>query len=81
METPDIILASEEANDFSSRNVYSRKLRFFTDGLVLGAKEKVRCIVNAMVEHGDYCRAREPAEQSAGTVFCLRDQRGSFREI
>jgi REP element-mobilizing transposase RayT len=81
VEIPEDILATEEANDFASRNVFSRKCRFFTDGLVLGAKEKVRSIVNAMVEHGVYRRAREPAEQLAGTVFCLRGQRGSFREI
>jgi len=80
-EIPQALIEAEANNDFATRNLFTKKLRFYTDGLVICAKERIRKFSEAMVESGIYRRLHDPRKQLTGTVFCLRGQRGNFREI
>jgi hypothetical protein len=54
-------------------------LRFFVDGLVLGAKEKVEEWLRAMQRRGTYRRRKNPIALSESSPwFVLREQRSHF---
>ena len=71
-------LRKEEARGFKESGAYRKKLRYFTDGLALGAKELVRAKINKLRDAGQMQRRINPTEQKDGCQHSLREQRSHF---
>jgi hypothetical protein len=55
--------------------MYRKRLRFYTDGLAVGAQEPVAILLDLFRKRGDYLRRRNPIPQLEGLLFSLREQR------
>ncbi len=67
------VLGEEERRGFSREGSYRKRLRFFTDGLVIGGEECVRNWITQLRRQGKYVRRRHPIPHEGLT--CLREQR------
>ena len=70
------VLKAEEARGFKSSGVYRKRLRFFTDGLLIGSESAIRQQLVRLRIKGDYLRRVNPITQCNGVNFSLREQRG-----
>jgi hypothetical protein len=70
---PEQVLREEEGRAFYSRGLYLKRLRYFTDGLVVGSEEGVREWITQLRRQGRYLRRRHPVLH--GGLTCLREQR------
>ena len=74
------IIEREKARGFAQRGVFGRKLRCFTDGLVLGAETKVLEYLAKLREGEErrYLRRKNAVEQLGGAFYTLREQRSNY---
>ena len=72
------LVKQEEARGFERRGVYLKRLRYFTDGVVLGGEEAVRRALRGLRKRGAYLRRLNPTALAESTHFSLREQRGNF---
>ena len=73
---PDRIVKAEESRGFKSQGVYSKRLRHFVDGVVIGSEGFVRAEIERLREQGRYLRRKHPVSQLDGHHMSLREQRG-----
>ncbi len=67
------VLREEESRAFCRQGLYLKRLRYFTDGLVVGSEEGVREWISGLRRQGRYLRRRHPILH--GGLACLREQR------
>ena len=72
---PDEIIDDEEKRGFKVRGMYSKQLRYFVDGVILGSEGLIRQQIIQMREAGHYIRRKNPIEQLDGIHLTLREQR------
>jgi len=72
---PDSVLEAEAARGYESRGAYSRRLRYFADGVALGSEGFVLGVLGGLRDSGRYIRRKNPVPQPAGTLVSLREQR------
>ncbi len=72
---PDWVLRREEKRGFAKPGVFSRRLRFFTDGVAIGSQRQVSRVLEQYRKQGIYTRRKNPIPQLAGALFTLREQR------
>jgi len=70
---PEQVLREEESRAFCRQGLYLQRLRYFTDGLVVGSEEGVREWITGLRRQGRYLRRRHPIRH--GGLACLREQR------
>jgi hypothetical protein len=69
-----------EKNNFSGEGGrFTKRLRFFVDGLVLGSKEVIADWLKKCHETDIYSRRKNPIVLDTGG-FCLREQRSHFEK-
>jgi hypothetical protein len=71
------ILEKEARRGFQPSGQYRDRLRFFTDGLAVGSREKVSRLLDQYRQRKDYQRRKNPISQLAGLFFTLREQRST----
>ena len=73
------IIQEELAYDFEP--IKKRKWRFMTDGLAIGAEDKIFLFLETLRKRGIFKRRKNPVEipQYGGKMFSLREQRGHSR--
>jgi len=74
------VLKREQARGFKKRGAFAKRLRCFTDGLVLGSELYVRDHLTKLRGVGQYLRRKNPVSQLDGALFSLREQRSHFVE-
>lgn len=72
---PDRVIREEEERGFERRGVYRKRLRYFTDGLVVGSEESIRDWISHLRRRGKYLRRRHPIVHMNGLITSLREQR------
>ena len=70
---PEQVLREEESRAFCRQGLYLKRLRYFTDGLVVGSEEGVREWISGLRRQGKYLRRRHPILH--GGLAYLREQR------
>jgi REP element-mobilizing transposase RayT len=70
------LLAEEERRDFVPRGAYRQRLRYWTDGLIIGSEEQIRKKLAALRKAGVYKRRAHPIAQQKKLHLSLREQRG-----
>ncbi len=75
---PMKLLQREEERGFKESGVYLKKLRYFTDGLALGASELVLEQLARLRDVGQFLRRKNPIPQEDGCQHSLREQRSNF---
>ena len=70
---PEEVFREEERRAFCRQGLYLKRLRYFTDGLVVGSEEGVREWITGLRRQGRYLRRRHPILH--GGLTCLREQR------
>lgn len=78
---PQKLILREEKRDFAPRGVFSKKMRFFSDGLAIGTKEAVSVWLDRFKLVAGLKRDSQPRDAIEGGIFYLRDQRSNFRDI
>jgi REP element-mobilizing transposase RayT len=73
------ILEREARSGFERTGLYQDRLRFFTDGLAVGCKEKVGELLEVFRSRKDYQRRRNPVSHLEGLIFTLREQRSNAK--
>jgi putative transposase len=71
------LLAEEESRGFASEGLFTKRIRHFTDGVVIGSEEFVRNKLNRLRIAGQYLRRKNPVSQLDGIHTSLRPQRGA----
>jgi hypothetical protein len=71
------VLEEEARRGFHANGQYRDRLRFFTDGLAVGSREKVSRILDQFRQRKDYQRRRNPISHLGGLFFTLREQRSN----
>ena len=69
------LLATEEARGFKAEGVFTKRIRHFTDGVVIGSEAFVKEKLETLREAGQYLRRRNPVPQLDGAHASLRPQR------
>ncbi len=72
---PDALLEAEAARGYAASGVFSKRLRYFVDGLAVGSEGFVTEVLSRLREAGVYRRRVRPIRQAAGEVSALREQR------
>lgn len=72
------VLASERARGFARSGLCRKRLRYFTDGLLLGGELLIREKLAALRRSGHYLRRKNPSETGHSALFQLREQRSHF---
>ncbi len=75
------VLAKEEARGFKESGVYRKKLRYFTDGLALGAADLVQAQIGRLIKSGHLNRPQDPVAQEEGCQYSARKQRTTFIQL
>ena len=70
------LLAREEARGFATEGLYRKRIRHFTDGVVIGSEEYVKERLERLRAAGQYLRRRNPVSRLGGMHMILRPQRG-----
>jgi hypothetical protein len=73
------IVRIEQAAGLSRPGLYLKRLRFLSDGLILGAADKVQDHLDKLRARGVYKSRRNPIPQLEGLFFTLREQRSHSR--
>ena len=76
---PSSVVRAEEARGFKRQGAYRKRLRYFTDGVVLGAEDLVLKHLNKLRQRRRYKRRVNPIPQESGQCFTLREQRSHAR--
>ena len=71
------LLERERRRGFARSGVYRKKLRYFTDSLILGGELFMRDQLAVLREAGHYLRRQHPVKQEGG-IFGLREQRSHY---
>jgi len=71
------ILERETQRGFQRSGQYRDRLRFFTDGLAVGGRERVASLLDQFRQRKDYQRRRNPVSHLEGLLFTLREQRST----
>ena len=71
-----LLLKQEEARGFTSAGMFKKRIRHFTDGVVMGSAAYVREKLKEVRNTGQYLRRKNPVSQMEGMYLCLRPQRG-----
>lgn len=66
------VLRAEEARGFAQSGVFTKRVRHFTRGLVLGSKGAIQEWLTRLRESGRYRRRKNPMENEVGMAFSLR---------
>jgi putative transposase len=69
------VLAEESSRGFKQRGVFARRMRYLTDGVMVGTYEAVHRQLKRMRSAGEYLRRASPIESSVGHHAVLRPQR------
>jgi hypothetical protein len=69
------VLEREARSGFKQSGQFQDRLRFFTDGLFVGSREKVGNLLDQFRERNDYQRRKNPISHLDGLIFTLREQR------
>jgi hypothetical protein len=74
------IIERERARGFAQRGVFLRKLRCFTDGLVLGAEAEVLGYLAKLRLKKEkwHLRRKDAVKQLDGAFYTLREQRDNY---
>lgn len=72
---PEQILRREQKRGFGRPGAFSRRLRFFTDGVAIGGHTQVAQVLEHYRNQEIYTRRKNPIPQLAGALFTLREQR------
>jgi hypothetical protein len=70
---PQAILDAEIARGFDTRGIYTKRLRYFVDGIAVGSATFVQKHLSLLCERGQYLRRQHPVIQH--DVATLREQR------
>jgi hypothetical protein len=73
------ILEREARSEFKRSGQYTERLRFFTDGLAVGCREKVGELLNQFRQRNDCRRRKNPISHLDGLIFTLREQRSNSK--
>lgn len=71
---PDLV-EIEQTSDFARPGLYRKRLRFLTEGLILGTADGIQDHLERLRSKGVYKRRRQPIPQLDGLFFTLREQR------
>ncbi len=71
------LLKQEAARGYQSQGMFLRRLRFFTDGVVIGTEAFVRAQIGILRGKGWYRRRKNPVRQLDGNLHSLREQRSN----
>lgn len=71
------IIKEEEARGFKVNGVYSRRLRYFVDGVVIGSEGFVRHHIERLRDTGAYTQRKHPIGHKDGPHLFLREQRST----
>jgi putative transposase len=71
------LLAEEELRGFAVEGLFGKRIRHFTDGVVIGSEEFVKNKLTKLREAGQYLRRKNPVPQMDGIHTSLRPQRGT----
>ena len=74
---PKEVLDIEECRGFKQEGVYMKRMRYFTDGLVIGSENNIREWIGYLRESGRYLRRTNPVMQE-NAVHTIREQRCNF---
>ena len=74
--SPEIV-EKEARTGFRRTGRYGSRLRFFTDGLAVGCKEKVEELLTRFRLRNDYKRRKNPISHLEDFIFTLREQRST----
>lgn len=69
------LLAEEEVRGFAVRGAFTRRLRHFTDGVVMGTEDFVRAKLEEIRGRGQYLRRKNPVKPEESALVVLRPQR------
>ncbi len=72
---PEEVLEREAARGFSIRGAFRRRLGYFVDGLLLGARDVVADHLARLRAEGRYHRRGEPVQQLGGICWSLKAPR------
>lgn len=69
------VVAAEEARGFKTRGIFLRRLRYFTDGLIIGTRSNLQEKLQQLKASGHYKRRIHPVRHLEGVHYSLREQR------
>jgi REP element-mobilizing transposase RayT len=72
---PERVMREEERRGFARRGALLKRLRYFSEGVVVGGEEFVRQQITDLRRTGRYLRRKHPVAQLKGVHFSLREQR------
>ena len=72
------VIAQEVERGFKFHGAYRKRLRYFTDGLIIGSEEQLREWMDRFKEEGRYLSSYKPAAQTEGRILSMRTQRSNF---
>ena len=75
------LLKQEVSRGFATEGLFTKRLRHFTDGVVIGSESFVKEKLDRLRETGTYLRRKNPVSQLNGAHGCLRPQRESSPNI
>jgi hypothetical protein len=65
----------QQQHGFVRAGLLRRRLRFLSDGVAIGSRQKVRALLEHYRREGFYRRRQNPISQLQGRLFSLREQR------
>jgi hypothetical protein len=71
------LLLQEEARGFAAEGLFGKRIRHFTEGVVIGSEGFVKEKLERLRSAGQYLRRRNPVPQLGGIHMSLRPQRGA----
>ena len=71
----DGILGKERKQEFETKGMYRKRLRFFVDGMALVGEEFIRQQIQHVRNRGEYQRRKNPIKHLRGFYLTLREQR------
>ena len=74
---PQRIVQEEAARGFEASGVYTKRLRYFVDGLVIGSEDFVRQHIQQLRKVGTYTKRKHPIAHLDGLHLSLREQRST----
>lgn len=69
------IVQEEAARGFEASGAYTKRLRYFVDGMVIGSEQFIRKHLDRLRADGHYARRKHPIPQLEGNHLSLREQR------
>lgn len=75
------VLEEEKKRGFKTHGVYRKRLRYFTDGLIIGSEEHVREWVSRFKDEGMYLEKFKAVVQAEGRMLSVRAQRNNFIDV